>query len=347
MRGSMRVGVLGINHKLAGLNLRELLAKICQKRLDPGQSTHGEHSFILLSTCNRTEVYFSSEELANTHSYLLGILKQEIDKLQINQDFDQKLYSFFGKNCLAHLSRVAAGLDSAIVAETEIQGQVKQAYETAHEYQKLPHELHYLFQKSLSIAKKARGLLPLKPGLPDIEHAVFQMGQQLFENLYDAKILFIGASRINEKIIGHFKQRRLQHLVLCNRTRAHGEALAKRQKIAYAHWDELAHWEQYDWIIAATRSPEYLLLHGHMSSPAASRKLLIDLSVPRNADPLLMQDPNIHLLNVDQINSQLELRKNRLALSLELAEELVVRTSQNYTKLFQAKSQTQVCAAIA
>ena len=82
----MKVGVLGINHKLASLDLREVLAKICQRRLHPAQSTHGDHSFVLLSTCNRTEVYFSSNDLAETHSYLLNILRNDVD-----EDFDQKL----------------------------------------------------------------------------------------------------------------------------------------------------------------------------------------------------------------------------------------------------------------
>lgn len=196
----MRVGLLGINHKLAALELREVLAKTCQRRLSSSNSTHGRHSLVLLSTCNRTEVYFSSDDLAATHSYLLSILRNEV-----NEDFDQKLYSYFGQDCLLHLCRVAAGLDSAIVAETEIQGQVKIAYEHAQGYHDLPFEMHYLFQKSLAIAKKVRTFLPSKPGLPDIEHAIFQTGQHFFKTPLCTNILFIGASEINEKILSFFK----------------------------------------------------------------------------------------------------------------------------------------------
>ncbi len=136
----MRVGLIGINHKLADLKLRELLAYACQKRFGPVFSTHENHSFVLLSTCNRTEVYFSSEDLTNTHNYLLSILRQEV-----KYEFEQKLYSFFGYDCFFHLSRVTAGLDSAIVAETEIQGQVKTAYDNAQEFSQLPSDLHFLF----------------------------------------------------------------------------------------------------------------------------------------------------------------------------------------------------------
>src|SRR3954466_9975105 len=107
----MRVGVVGINHKLADLKLRETLAKACQRRFSAGNSLHGNHSFVLLSTCNRTEAYFTSYELAETHTYLLNILRQEVF-----EEFDHKLYSFFGSDCFAHLARVTAGLDSAIIA---------------------------------------------------------------------------------------------------------------------------------------------------------------------------------------------------------------------------------------
>ncbi len=122
----MRIGVVGINHRLAGLELRDSLARICQKKFGSDRITHSNHSFILLSTCNRTEVYFCSDNLPESHSYLINALRGDV-----SEDFDQKLYSFFGSDCFLHLCRVTAGLDSAIVAETEIQGQVKTAYEKA------------------------------------------------------------------------------------------------------------------------------------------------------------------------------------------------------------------------
>src|SRR5262245_52879886 len=103
----MRFGVVGINHKLADLKLREKLAKACQNRF-LSSSFHGDHHFVLLSTCNRTEFYFSSDDLAETHSYLLRILRQDVE-----DDFDQKLYTYFGTDCFLHLTRVTSGLDSA------------------------------------------------------------------------------------------------------------------------------------------------------------------------------------------------------------------------------------------
>lgn len=337
----MRVGVLGINHKLASLHLRELLAKICQRRLHPGKSTHGEHSFILLSTCNRTEVYFSSEDLAETHSYLLSILRQDV-----SEDFDQKLYSYFGQDCLLHLSRVTAGLDSAIVAETEIQGQVKNAYESVQEYHRLPYELHYLFQKSLNIAKKIRLVLPLKPGLPDVSHAIFQTGQYFFDPKMDPKILFVGASDINKKILSFFKSKKHSQIYLCNRSAETGRLIANKYEVNFLDWENLTSWHDYDWIIFGTKAPEFLLHNDSLSLLNLNQKLIIDLSVPRNVDPQIARHPKITLLNIDQINRRLKIRRKSLSNLLLIAEQLVVETINSQMKIFneKEKNRLRICA---
>lgn len=337
----MRVGILGINHKLASLPLRELLAKICQRRLHPGQSTHGEHSFVLLSTCNRTEVYFSSDDLAETHCYLLSILRRDV-----NEDFDQKLYSYFGQDCLLHLCRVAAGLDSAIVAETEIQGQVKSAYESAQGSHPLPFELHYLFQKALHIAKKIRLVLPLKPGLPDLSHAIFQTSQYFFQHKPDPTILFIGASAINEKILTFLKSKQLSHIHLCNRSEAAGKLIADRHSIDFIKWSKLPTWHHYDWIILGTKSPDFLICKHAISSLDLTHKLIIDLSVPRNVDPEIGRHPSITLLNIDQINRRLNICRKSLSNSLLVAEQLVIETINSQMKLFheKEKNRLRICA---
>lgn len=336
----MRVGILGINHKLASLELRELLAKICYRRLHPGKSTHGEHSFVLLSTCNRTEVYFSSSNLTETHSYLLSILRNDI-----NEDFDQKLYSYFGHDCLLHLCRVTSGLDSAIIAETEIQGQVKSAYELAQEFHVLPFELHYLFQKSLGIAKKVRTVLPTKPGLPDVGYAIFQTGQHLFKDVKDPKILFVGASDINEKILTFLKSKRYSQISLCNRSQEAGEMLAGKHRIPFLKWNEIASWQNYDWIILGTKAPDFLI-NCDLPLETVSQKLIIDLSVPRNVDPMLARHPKVTLLNIDQINRRLIIRRKSLSHSIHAAEDLLQKTIGQQMKLFHEKESTRlrICA---
>lgn len=328
----MRVGVIGINHKLADLTLRERLAKACQRRFSAECSTHGDrHAFVLLSTCNRTEIYFFSQDLAETHSYLLSILRRDIE-----EDFDQKLYSFFGLDCFLHLARVSSGLDSAIVAETEIQGQVKIAYENARTYCSLPFELHYLFQKCLKIGKQVRAELPLKPGLPDLEHAIVNEGSHLFNNPKNAKILCIGASKINFKIITFLKIKDYKHITLCNRSIDKALSFMTDKQIKILDWRHLDQWKEYDWIIFGTKSTEYLLKKEHLDDQIG-QKLIIDLCVPRNVDPDISGHPQIHLLNIDQINRTLKIRRQSIVETLMHAEEMVLKAARQQILIFHQR----------
>jgi glutamyl-tRNA reductase len=328
----MRIGMIGINHKLAELGLRELLAKACHRRFGLDRSTHGDHSFILLSTCNRTEVYFTSEDLAETHSYLLEILR-----LEVEEEFDQKLYSYFGHDCFFHLSRVVAGLDSAIIAETEIQGQVKAAYEASLIYARIPHELHYLFQKALKIGKQVRTELPLKPGLPDLEDAVLLAGSDLFADLAQPKILFVGASDINRKVMAFMKRRSCADMTLCNRCGDHGAALAGELGIRQLAWERFGEWTCYDWIIFATKSSQFLLNRNSIADRSIGRKLIVDLSVPRNVDPLLAAEPHITLVNIDQLNRSLESRSRQIRETIGRAEQMVEEAARRHVHLFQSR----------
>jgi len=328
----MRVGVVGINHKLADLKLRECLAKVCQRRFGTGKSTHGQHHFVLLSTCNRTEVYFSSEDLVSTHTYLLRILRQEIE-----EEFDHKLYSYFGYDCFLHLSRVSAGLDSAIIAETEIQGQVKVAYEHSLEYYLLPSDLHYLFQKSLHIGKKVRSELSIKPSMPGLEEGILNTGLNLFKNLSQIRILFLGASEINRKILVFFKKQNLEHISICNRSPEYVKEIAGTHNVAILDWSQIGYWPNYDWIICGTKSPDYILIHDHVPSSMLANKLIIDLSVPRNVQPTLSQDPRITLLNIDQINHALKIRGQCMNHILIKAEAMVMSAVKKQMAIFREK----------
>lgn len=336
----MRVGVIGINHKLADLKLRETLARACQRRFAAENSLHEGHSFLLLSTCNRTEIYFSSLDLAEAHIYVLNILRQEVD-----EDFEQKLYSYFGMDCFYHLTCVAAGLDSAIVAETEIQGQVKTAYETA-QIQRLPSELHFLFQKALKISKEVRTTLLMGRGMPEVEHAIFHTGMHVFKSLKETKVLFIGASEINQRVLSFLKQRSIGSISLCNRTDAKAEILAEQNKLDFLPWDQFSRWTEYDWIILGTKAPHYLISKESLNPIHASQKLIIDLSFPRNVDPKLARDPKIILLNIDQINRMLKFRKRWLNQTLTQASEMIANAAKYQIAIYNAKEQQRSFFAV-
>lgn len=338
----MQIGILGINHKMADLSLRDHLAKLCHHHFGPGCFAHDSEAFVLLSTCNRTEVFFSSENLADTHSYLLNVLRNETEAL--DKDFDQKLYSYFGFDCFLHLARVTAGLDSAILGETEIQGQVKQAYETMATSRSLPSELHFLFQKSLKIGKQIRTELCLERGTPHIEQAIVQTGHQFFEDPRKAKILLVGASDINKKVLHYLQGKQFTDITVVNRTQEKAIEVAQEHDIGMLDWNFLAdHWNQYDWILFGTKSPNFLELRGE----AKGHKLLIDLGVPRNIDPLMGEKEGILLQNIDEINQRVDVRKERISCLLGEAEKMASEATLKQIRLFHKRQSTPHPLAIA
>lgn len=328
----MRIGVIGINHKLADLKLREVLAKAFQKRFSNLKVVHPGHSMILLSTCNRTELYFSSEDLSNTHTYILTALREEL-----KADFEQKLYSFFHKDCFTHLAKVTSGLDSAIMGETEIQGQVKAAYLGACMSQRLEKELHFLFQKSLKIGKEIRTQIPIERGVPDLEHACLHMGKRFFKSVESQKVLFIGASDINLKIIRFFQTRGIHDITLANRTESTAKKLAARLGLATLPWERLSRWKEYDWIIFGTKAPDYVISLSATETRPPGCKLLIDLCVPRNVDPEIACD-SIRLANIDEINSSLHARGKRLFDFAKEAERSIDDLAKAQVIIFKKKN---------
>ncbi len=289
----MDIGVIGVNHKSADLNFREKLAKNFQRN----EVRNFLHSFakVILFTCNRFEVYFHSPNLTRAHSSLLHDFTQEF-----NLTSSYKLYSYFGKDCFFHLSKVTSGIDSAVLAETEIQGQVKKAYLDAQD--RCNKELHFLFQKSLKIGKKMRQELKIGSDIPNLISTTLDVIQ---EKVKGKKLLFIGASETNYKIIKRLKVNNFQ-ISLSNRTDAKGALMADELGIDYLNWKSLNYWNGFDGIICATNCPYYLLTG---KDKILKPKLILDLSVPRDVDPKIGQHDLVQLFNIDQMNKMV--RKNR------------------------------------
>lgn len=271
-------------------------------------------------------------DLAETHSYILQILREEIP-----EEFDQKLYSYFGFDCFYHLARVTSGLDSAIIAESEIQGQVKTAYETATSYIQLPLEMHYLFQKSLKIGKQVRSDIPLKPGLPDLEDAIFQTVFYFFKQQDPIRILFVGTSSINEKVLTFLQTKNCGHITICNRSLEAAEEFSSKYGVQQLQWSNLSNWHAYDCVIFGTKSTDFLIDNQNVPVNLSNEKLIVDLCVPRNVHPAVTSNPKITLLNIDQINRRLKIRKQKIVNALAKAEDLVALQAKKQIELFKKK----------
>lgn len=324
----MRIGVLGINHKTADLTHREWLAKACYKRLHPESACAQDLSLVALLTCHRSEIYFSANDLAGAHSLLLHILREEIPF-----PFEHKLYAYFGTDCFEHLAQVTAGLDSMVIAESEIQGQVKQAYEKACLHYALPSAMHYLFQKSLKLGKHVRVQSAFPKGHLTLPKIVFELSSHVCGSLQAKKVLFIGNSEINRKVLSLFKHKGVERLALCTRSPMSAQDLAD-QGIALFDWTQLEAWGEYDIVIAGTNASSYLI---HSRNQGVKTRLIFDLGVPRNVDPHLARHPCLALFNIDELGQILESRQSAHLAAIRQSTILIGEKVLAYTNAFQSR----------
>ncbi|SRR3989339_435926 len=295
----MQAGLIGMNYKLCNLELRELFTKKAQRLLEEKAQLASNLFLVLLSTCNRTEIYFSADDLAEGHSILISELKKEMG------DFaDHCLYSYFGEKCFNHLAKVTAGFDSVIFGEAEIQRQVKEAYEKACLQQNLPSSLHFMFQKSLKIGKEIRTTFSLPKSHVSMESTVGDLIRYFYQDQKDLSILFVGFSEINRKIIPFLKGKGFSNLYLITRNVEAAKKMSLDSSCSLLNWLCLSDWPSYNVVISGSLASQYLIRPDQLESCGSEiqNRLVIDLSVPRNVDPLIEKHRSITLFNIEEVN---------------------------------------------
>ena len=339
----MRVGLIGMNYKLLGLEFRERFAREAKNMLEGDFHVSSGIPFVLLSTCNRTEIYFSTEDLAEGHSRILAKLKQEIG------DFaDHHLYSYFGEECFNHLAEVTTGADSVIFGETEIQRQVKESYEKASFSQNLPSCLHFMFQKSLKIGKEVRTSFSLPKSHVSLESTLSDLIRYFFGSKKDASILFVGFSEINRKIISFLKKKGFVNLYLTTRNKEAAEKNSFDLSCQFVDWLNISYWPKFDIVITGSLASQYLLRQDHLlgKEPCLIQtRLVIDLSVPRNVDPLVGKHPSILLFNMEEVNFFIDQKQRGIHKEKEKLKKKIVESVSLQLDLYRdKKNKVFVCA---
>ncbi|MES2198661.1 MAG: hypothetical protein V4489_00630 [Chlamydiota bacterium] len=310
----MDIGMLGVSYKSSELELRESFAKACQQLVEEEKKI----PLVVLSTCNRTEIYFSSSSLTETHSDVVSALKKIL-----GTEFEQRIYSCFKKLCFIHLAKVSSGVDSVIFGEAEIQRQVKMAYKEASLRYKLPASLHYLFQKSLKIGKEIRTKFELPKGSVSLESTVWNLARCFFPGGEPISVLLIGYSKINRKIIQYFKNKEgvLLHLATRNPQMVEESVRA----FSFVPWASLSSWACFDMVISGSKCSEYLLDANQIPVTASfiQTKVVVDLGVPRNVDPMVGKNPLITLFNIEDVTGLIDHRKEiSLGIQKDIEQEI-------------------------
>jgi glutamyl-tRNA reductase len=324
----MDVGVIGLSYQVEGLYFREVFANIATKFISDSKKLEGFFALPLF-TCNRVELYFSSPNLHQTSRELLDIVQKEICKFPFHG-----VYTYFGSACFHHLIRVTAGLDSALVGETEIQGQVKKSYQDVCAQVCLPSCLHYIFQKSLKIGKNVRTCWLNAMSTSCFEKSICQYVENSFNKDECYKILFVGASEINCKLIHQWKRKDNVLIALTNRSPIPLKEIAQKEDLEVLNWQNLSSWKDFDVVIVGTKAGKYLL---EDSSDVIKTKVILDLSVPRNVDPKLKKYKNISLLNIDQIHQKVTATQVKQHEKLQEVDSFIEKALERHVGIFQKK----------
>ncbi|MFM7332198.1 MAG: glutamyl-tRNA reductase [Brachymonas sp.] len=348
----MTVWALGINHTTAPLDLRGRFA-FALDQITPALSSlrsslHAQPELTLVSTCNRTEIYGSGDatQTAQVLQWLASSGGVSSASLQ------NHAYTLQGDAAARHAFRVAAGLDSMVLGETQILGQLKEAVSAAENAGALGSTLHQMFQRSFATAKEVRAHTDIGTQSISMAAAAVRLSSQLFEDLSKIRILFVGAGEMIELAATHFAAKNPRQIVIANRTMERGQALIDRlaptattsnTALHTMHLGELpSRLHEFDAVISCTASTLPIIGLGAVERAIKARKhrpiFIVDLAVPRDIEPEVKALDDVYLYTVDDLASVVQSAKATRQAAVAQAEAIVDTGVQDFLRWMQHRS---------
>jgi glutamyl-tRNA reductase len=329
----MPVVVIGLSHHSAPVTVRErfalgeaLVPAVLEKLIQAGVADEG----VILSTCNRVELY------AHTHlpeaRAFDALQRFFLDCHGCCEPLDGEIYTLGEPHSLVHLFKVACGLDSMVLGETEILGQLKRAYEIALEKKRTGPRLNRAFQRAFNVAKQIRTETNIQRGSISVGSVAVELAEKIFSSLNDRHVMVIGAGDTSEKTARALLSRGARSILVSNRSYDRAQALAGELGGRAIHFEDWAsEFARIDIAISSTSAPHYMLDRAKLEPLMKLRKnralLLIDIAVPRDIDPEVNFVENVFLYNIDDLqaiaNDYLKLRQEEAALCESIIREKV------------------------
>ncbi len=334
----MSVFTLGLNHTTAPLDLRgrfafslEQLAPTLQEFRQRVQRKGSEPEVALLSTCNRTELYCAAEP---------ALVSPAVDWLAArggvgSHDLMQHAYVLEGGAAARHAFRVASGLDSMVLGEPQILGQMKQAVREASTAGTLGTTLHQMFQRSFAVAKDVRTSTEIGAHSISMAAAAVRLASQLFEDLRDTRVLFVGAGEMIELVATHFAARQPKSMAVANRTLERGEKLASRFGAEALRLADLpTRLADFDAVISCTASSLPIIGLGAVERALKARKhrpmFMVDLAVPRDVEPEVARLSDVYLYTVDDLSALVQSAGEKRQAAVQQAEAIIESGVQSF-----------------
>lgn len=325
----MKFLITGLNHRTAPVEVRERLAfnetRLIQA-LDDLKRRPGLLEGMILSTCNRVEIAITTDEETNAEDAIEQFLAET---QQVSREWvSQYLYHHQGPEAIRHLFRVASSLDSMVVGEPQILGQLKSAYNAAKTQGALSGFLEAVLSKAFNVAKRVRSETDIGQSAVSVSYAAVEMAKEIFGSLSDRRVLLVGAGKMSELSARHLKRSGVGRVYVTNRTRERALEMARVFDGAVIDYDKfVSSLPEMDIVIASSGAPHYILQKDQMRKVIEARKnrpmFLIDIAVPRNIDPAVNQLDNVFLYDIDDLQRVVDQNvKGRMQVA-EQAEEII------------------------
>jgi glutamyl-tRNA reductase len=327
----MNVVVIGLSHRTSPVELRERFAFAEPKipgALKKLRESGVADEAVILSTCNRVEIY-AATSLEPTKAF--AGLKQFLKTTHaFDEPFADKLYTLAEPQSLRHLFKVACGLDSMVLGETEILGQIKDAYKLAHSHKFTGAKFNKIFQRAFHVAKHIRTHTNIQRGSVSVASVAVELAEKIFSSLAEREVLVIGAGETSEKVARALFSRGAKSIIVASRSFERAEILAKEfngRAVQFDDWS--AEFEKIDIAVSATSAPHHILDRTKLEPLMKLRKnrplLLIDIAVPRDIAPEVNFLENVYLYNIDDLQSiaddYLKQRKEEIARCEQIISE--------------------------
>jgi glutamyl-tRNA reductase len=326
----MRFSITGVNHKTAPVEVRERLAfdeRALTDALHELKRRPGFCEGMILSTCNRVEVALTWEE--NSTEARLSVDDFLSETRHLARDFvTPYLYRFEDSDAIRHLFRVAASLDSMVVGEPQILGQLKSAYAIAKEHGTVTGFLDTLLTRAFNVAKRVRTETEIGANAVSISYAAVELAREIFSSLSGKKVLIVGAGKMSEAAARHLRRCGVTQIFVTNRTYERAAEMARMfdgQIVDYTRlMDALP---EVDIVIASSAAPHYVITRDNMKKVLGARRnrpmFLIDIAVPRNIEPSVNDLDNVFLYDIDDLHKVVDRNQEGRMHSAEEAEGII------------------------
>jgi glutamyl-tRNA reductase len=323
----MHIVVVGVDHTTAPIELRERLA--CSSRQIPQVLTavcEETQESVVLSTCNRLEVYAVSTEVEKGTRDVLRILS-ELRQVE-EEELAAHSYSLVDEQAVAHLMGVTCGLYSLVPGEPQIQGQVVEALEIAQGGGYAGPILSALFRAAVVAGKRARTETGISRNAASVSHVAVQLARHLFPKLHEANVLLLGSGTMSELAARNLRAHGAERLVIVNRTIEHSLELAKELQARHRPFTELSEaLVESDVVISSTTAPRAIITPELMERVMPQRQrrslLLIDIALPRDVDPLVAHYDGVHLYNIDDLQQEVDRGISLRMQEIEHVQEII------------------------